>query len=220
MRARPGGLPVRTTVFQAAVLGDAASGETHFASATAGFARLPRAQRLLAASLKLRYAYNGKSRDAFLPPLEIAGKHDGWLRVDGTAKLEDAETALGARDVLQGCLALRTCGAHSSPLVVPHPRTGAPAFHLDVKQQLGFDSHFNFSESQAFLRQVLKPTTDAAYRHRWRVGDIVISDNYAVLHTAAPAEGFNSAPRLIERICLPGGTTPTPLTPMQIRRLD
>jgi alpha-ketoglutarate-dependent taurine dioxygenase len=210
---------VRTTVFQAAVLGDAASGETHFASATAGFARLSKKQRLLAASLKLRYAYNRLSQDAFLPPLDIAGKKDGWLRPDGTAKLEDADTAHGAHNLLEGCLALRTCGSHSSPLVVPHPRTGKPAFHLDVKQQMGFDSHFNFSESQAFLRQVLKATTDAAYRHRWRVGDIVISDNYAVLHTAAPGDGFNNSPRLIERICLPGGTTPMPLSPQQIRRL-
>ena len=49
------------------------------------------------------------------------------------------------------------------------------------------------------------------YRHRWQAGDVVITDNYAAMHTAAPGTNFNDEPRLIQRVCVPGGYLPQPL---------
>ena len=46
------------------------------------------------------------------------------------------------------------------------------------------------------------------YRHRWAAHDVVVTDNYAALHTAAPGKQFNSEPRLIQRVCVPGGHVP------------
>ena len=41
-----------------------------------------------------------------------------------------------------------------------------------------------------------------------RAGDVVVTDNYAALHTAAPGTTFNDRPRLISRVCVPGGHVP------------
>jgi len=49
---------------------------------------------------------------------------------------------------------------------------------------------------------------EGTYHHRWQAGDVVIVDNYAAMHTAAPGANFNNEPRLIQRVCVPGGHVP------------
>lgn len=208
--ARPGGLSVQATVFQAAVLGDAARGETHFASGARAFERLDHFEKRKALKTSLKYIYNAKSYDAFLPPLEVSGRRDEWLLASGTAKVADDDIGRKIDDLVRRCVAMGTCRSHVSPLVAAHPRTNRPALHLDVKQQLGIPG-VNFSDSQHFLRTILDKATGPGrvYKHRWQENDVLITDNFAVLHTAAPAQGFNEAPRLIERVCLPGGHVPS-----------
>lgn len=206
--ARPGSLPVQATVFQAALVSNASQQQTHFASAKVALEKLSRRDRDLAHSAYVRYAHNPKSLDAFLPPLEIAGKKDAWLEPDGTAKLPHLGSQVEA--LLRECVKLQTCRLHASPLVALHPRTNTPALHLDVKQQLGVVG-WNFSQSQLFLNRILKGTD--VYKHNWRPNDVLITDNFQVLHTAAPGPAFNDKPRLIQRVCLPGGHIPRPVTP-------
>jgi len=212
--SRPDDLSVRYTVFHAAVIQNATQGETHFASAAQAYERLDPATKQLVTTLDVKYLTNPKSLDAFLPPLDIAGKRDSFLESDGVAKHSSKEAADFMDNLVNKCQAQGTCRTHISPLVVPHPRTAKPALHLDVKQQIGFKG-LNFSHSQRILKDLLRPATSSKliYRHRWRVGDVVVADNFNVLHTAAPGEAFNDAPRLIERICVPGGHIPRRYSP-------
>ena len=209
--SRPADLAVRYTAFHAAhVDNNNSHGETHFASGAGAWTRLDARTKRLAASIDVKYLANPKSHDAFLPPLDVAGKRDSLLEDDGVAKRSEARDFL--EKLIHDCQAHKTCDVHSSPLVVPHPRTGRPSIHLDVKQQVGFVGwDGNFSKAQAFLVDLLRPVTsaDAIYHHRWKIGDVVIADNYNVLHTAAPGDAFNAKPRLIERICVPGGYVPS-----------
>jgi len=210
--SRPNDLAVRYTAFHAAmVVNNNSHGETHFASAVGAWDRLDPEVKRRAAQIDVQYLANPKSKDAFLPPLDVAGKRDSLLLADGVAKVASEEAADFVARLVDACRAHRTCDLHSSPLVVPHPRTGRPAVHLDVKQQVGFAGLLNFTDAQRFLVDLLRPVTDdgAIYHHRWRIGDVVVADNYHVLHTAAPGDAFNDNPRLIERVCVPGGYTPT-----------
>ena len=158
---------------------------------------------------QVKYVSNAKSLDAFLPPWDVAGKRDAFLRQDGFAKLDTPDAARHAADLHDDCLPLGLCVAHTSPLVARHPRTQRPALHLDVKQQLGVDG-LPWDEAQGLLRSLVGDAAHPSkvYRHRWQTGDVVITDNYAALHTAAPGTTFNDKPRLISRVCLPGGVVP------------
>jgi taurine dioxygenase len=71
------------------------------------------------------------------------------------------------------------------PLVRTHPVTGEPAlyFHpgkLDHFEGMGREDSLAFIE--ALQEQVLVP--DVIYRHRWRVGDLLLCDNRACVHRA------------------------------------
>lgn len=209
--ARPGTLPVQATVFQAAEISNASQQQTHFASAKLDSLPISPADLARALTARMRYAHNPKSLDAFLPPIEIAGKKDAWLRSDGTAKLPHLGDAVD--DLVSRCVKTQTCQLHTSPLVTSHPRTRQRVLHLDVKQQLGV-AGLNFSESQTFLRRIILAATETSlYKHNWQRNDVVVTDNFQVMHTAAPGVAFNDAPRLIQRICLPGGHRPEPVNP-------
>ena len=83
------------------------------------------------------------------------------------------------------------CVVHDSPLISKHPRTGKAALHLDVKQQLGLRG-VPFDEAQNLLEKVVGTAASPSkiYRHRWAAHDVVVTDNYAALHTAAPGKSF------------------------------
>ena len=141
--------------------------ETHFADARLDAATVSRLR-----GLRARYASNARSKDAFLSPFDVAGRRDGFLRPGGFSKNATAAAAAHAAALTAGCAALGACVVHSSPLVTAHPRTGAPALHLDVKQQLGLEG-LTFEASQILLEDVVGAAAapDKVYRHRWTRGE-------------------------------------------------
>jgi len=90
------------------------------------------------------------------------------------------------------------------PLVRTHPDSGRKAlyFHPGKTDRVG---DMKPDESQNFLNDLLDKTIkpDVTYRHKWRVGDVLLCDNRAVLHLAYDdydhAEG-----RVMHRIILEG----------------
>lgn len=77
-------------------------------------------------------------------------------------------------------------GAPLRPLVKPHPVTGRRALYIGrhaygIPGLSGEESERLLDELMAFACQEPR-----IYRHDWRVGDVVIWDNRAVLHRARP----------------------------------
>ena len=142
-----------------------------------------------------------------MAPWAVAGRKDMLVRAGGFSK--DPSAGTYASSLIEECSSIGGCVVHDSPLISKHPRTGKAALHLDVKQQLGLRG-VPFAEAQNLLEQVVGKAAHPSkvYRHRWAAHDVVVTDNYAALHTAAPGKQFNSEPRLIQRVCVPGGHVP------------
>lgn len=90
------------------------------------------------------------------------------------------------------------------PLVRTHPVTGRKGLYFhpgktDRIEGMGHDESLAFLDD--LLDRIIQP--DVTYRHRWRVGDMLLVDNRAVLHIAIDdydhAEG-----RVMHRILLAG----------------
>lgn len=90
------------------------------------------------------------------------------------------------------------------PLVRTHPVTGRKGLYFhpgktDRIEGMGHDESLTFLND--LLDRIIQP--DVTYRHRWRVGDMLLVDNRAVLHIAIDdydhAEG-----RVMHRILLAG----------------
>ncbi|EDV22354.1 uncharacterized protein TRIADDRAFT_58876 [Trichoplax adhaerens] len=85
-------------------------------------------------------------------------------------------------------------GYHSHPLVYPHPITGLKTlcFHLGMTDAFIWDKgtpneHLTTpEETQKILADIHSEiiSSQLIYRHKWRVGDFIISDNLAVGHEA------------------------------------
>ena len=71
------------------------------------------------------------------------------------------------------------------PLVIRHPGSGRPALYLNTGRMEGVDS-MDQDAGYALIEDLYQRATDARYeyRHKWRVGDMVIWDNQAVMHQA------------------------------------
>lgn len=72
------------------------------------------------------------------------------------------------------------------PLVLRHPSTGRKCLYADpgyTVRVLGLSPE----ESEALLAELFRHQTrpEFQYRHRWRVGDVLIWDNVATIHMAA-----------------------------------
>lgn len=90
------------------------------------------------------------------------------------------------------------------PLVRTHPDTGRPALYLG-----NHTSHIEgmaIPEGRALLQELLEHTTQPqfVYRHKWRVGDIVIWDNRSLLHKASDDFDMNNCPRVLHRTVVRG----------------
>ena len=70
-------------------------------------------------------------------------------------------------------------------LVRIHPRTGRKCLYM-VEGVVSHIVGMHEQESQALIAELLKHTTreSAVYRHSWRVGDLVMWDNYSAIHNA------------------------------------
>jgi taurine dioxygenase len=72
------------------------------------------------------------------------------------------------------------------PIIRVHPETGRKALYFDPGKILfieGFEEHESDDLIEELTRCMIQP--DAEYRHKWRVGDIVIWDNRCSYHRAA-----------------------------------
>ena len=71
------------------------------------------------------------------------------------------------------------------PFIRTHPETGRKAIYVHpgkLDRFVGMDREASLRFCNALLERTLTP--DVTYRHRWRLGDLVIWDNRAVLHVA------------------------------------
>ena len=71
------------------------------------------------------------------------------------------------------------------PLVRRHPQTGQLALYVHPLKATRIEG-WEEQHSLEFLEQVLEEalTPELSYRHRWRLGDLVLIDNRACLHRA------------------------------------
>ncbi len=90
------------------------------------------------------------------------------------------------------------------PLVRTHPDNGTKALYFHptkTERFVGMEPAESIALIDALLERIIRP--EIVYRHRWRVGDLIVCDNRAALHQAHadydPAEG-----RLLYRIIVEG----------------
>ena len=90
------------------------------------------------------------------------------------------------------------------PLVRTHPETGRQALYLGnhSTQILGMPE----AEGRALLRRLLEHATqpEFVYRHRWRVGDLVMWDNRCLLHRAVLDDNSGKHRRIMHRSLVKG----------------
>jgi len=109
-------------------------------------------------------------------PQRWRARVDGMLSVSGLDRdlidVRAADRARHARPAMH-------------PLVRTHPVTGEPALYLHPGKLDHFEG-MSREDSLAFmdelLAEVLRP--EIVYRHRWRVGDLLLCDNRATVHRA------------------------------------
>jgi taurine dioxygenase len=73
------------------------------------------------------------------------------------------------------------------PLIRTHPETGRRALYVSEYIIREFEG-MGLEDSQALLAQLNAFATEDrfVYRHRWRVGDLLVWDNRATMHKATP----------------------------------
>jgi taurine dioxygenase len=85
------------------------------------------------------------------------------------------------------------------PVSMPHPRTGRPSLYVNEVHSKRI-VELSEEESKALLQELLSYVRrkDNIYEHRWKVGDLVIWDNLALLHARTP---WNlDEPRTLQRV--------------------
>lgn len=72
------------------------------------------------------------------------------------------------------------------PLVRTHPETGRRALYIHPLKMQSIEG-MTTEASETFVNELLDATIDLSevYRHKWRLGDLVLIDNRACLHKAA-----------------------------------
>lgn len=97
-----------------------------------------------------------------------------------------------------------------SPLIVPHPQRGFPVIRYNEPPRTGFGNFVNppimeFSGVSSEELATVHPSLRAAlyapenfYAHEWQVGDVVVTDNFSLLHGREAFE--TQAPRHLRRI--------------------
>jgi alpha-ketoglutarate-dependent taurine dioxygenase len=90
------------------------------------------------------------------------------------------------------------------PLVRTHPGTGRKALYLGnhASHLLGLPA----AEGRALLQRLLAHATEPqfVYRHRWRIGDLVIWDNRCLLHRVVANFDANRHRRILHRSVVRG----------------
>ncbi|HTW82823.1 MAG TPA: TauD/TfdA family dioxygenase [Candidatus Sulfotelmatobacter sp.] len=121
-------------------------------------------------------------------------KHDGTYTSAGDVRLGVAATDDPRRSP----------GA-SHPVICTHPETGRPVLYLGRRRNAYIDD-LSVDESEALLDALWANATAHAWRHRWRVGDVVLWDNRCTMHRREPFDA--NARRLLRRTQISGTTRP------------
>lgn len=98
----------------------------------------------------------------------------------------------------------RTAPGTFHPLVCVHPETGRPHLYLGRRRNAWLEG-LSVEESNALLDEMWAMATADAFvwRHRWRVGDVVMWDNRCVMHRR---DAFDPhARRVMHRTQIKGG---------------
>lgn len=122
-------------------------------------------------------------------PAELRDRIEGLQAVHSMAYLVDQEVQVNPlKSPLTAEERERTPDVQH-PLVREHPVTGRRSLLLGSMIISGIVGHSE-AESQALLDELhAHATADRyLYRHRWQVGDLVIWDNHATMHTRTPCD--------------------------------
>ncbi len=93
------------------------------------------------------------------------------------------------------------------PLVCRHPETGTRMLYLGRRRNAYIEG-LPLVESEALLDEIWRcaTTDDIAWRHRWRVGDLVLWDNRSTMHRRDPFSA--DARRVMHRTQVKGDAPP------------
>jgi taurine dioxygenase len=138
-----------------------------------------------------------------LCPRQLPDEGGDTLFVDACLAYETLPEELQRR--LEGLrMAYSADGEITHPMVRTHPVTGRKALYLDLMVYQGRIVGMRSREKEELLRalrdHVERPGT--IYRHRWRMGELVMWDNASVLHRAADAESHQL--RVLHRTTIEG----------------
>jgi taurine dioxygenase len=98
---------------------------------------------------------------------------------------------------------LNTVRHHAQPIFITHPATGKKALYVSRLMSARIEG-FARDESDSILAELFAISEDAAivYEHAWRLGDLVIWDNFASIH--ARKDFPREEPRLMRRLTIEG----------------
>jgi taurine dioxygenase len=147
------------------------------------------------------------SDGAYLPdPTAVTLHHIIFPTRDGDtlyADLRSAYDRLGPRErALLGKMKTRSqVPTVAYPLIWEHPLTGRAILYPNLDQGAAIVDEAGAPQPplSAYLREHLNR---GCYRHKWRAGDLIVVDNFAVAHCATPAHP--SALRVLHRTTVPG----------------
>ena len=107
---------------------------------------------------------------------------------------------------------LRDFAPVRQPLVRRHPRSGRASLFLS--SHAGRIVGWPVPEALMLLRDLTEHATqrELVYRHRWRVGDLVMWDNQCTMHRGRPYDDLEH-PRDLRRTTLTAGAPAIPLSP-------
>ena len=93
------------------------------------------------------------------------------------------------------------------PLVVTHPETGRRALYLGRRRNAYLEG-MPLAESEALLDELWSYAgkNEIAWRHQWRVGDVVLWDNRCTMHRRDPFDA--AARRVLHRTQIQGEVPP------------
>lgn len=144
--------------------GDEPLGDTYFASTAAAYDALPPDMKKRIEGLQTINSYRRYAQ----------------RRAREEAETNPEKTGQQARDANQNAIPDMV-----HPLVRTHPRTGRKCLYIadgTTVEIVGWPQDESTALIEELLAHMIKP--EFVYRHRWRVGDVVVWDNCSAIHQA------------------------------------
>ena len=160
-------------------------GETWFAGTALAYDALDASTRRRIDGLRVKHMKNGGER------LALAEEHEKALTLDSQTTEEE-------RAVLQPV---------THPMVLHHPATGRPALYCSTTTAFGIEG-MDEEEAVGLILQIKRHVLQPRFRQSYKTmpGEVLLWDNFAVLHKAAPTPLSNAdgERRLLHRITVNG----------------